>query len=739
MKKIKFLALAAFAMLSMNAFADKTPNVTAVTATPEISEGVAPLTYTGLTLKVSDDLKTIKEATAKVKASNYIGDATSVTIPATVRMYVDDTGTTGFVGYVNFDVTEVEANAFKNNATIETVTLGAKLTTINTSAFEGCTALGEISIPATVTTINGNAFKGCSSLGTFTLADDSQLGVLAESSLEGTGLTTLDLSKATKWVDTGDGNKVKGLQTINAIFGTAGKTSLLSVKLPETVTTIKQDAFKGDTRLATVTNLDKVTSIEQDAFNGTALSGELTLQGNITIGATAFSGCTKITAVTFGNIDGANTVATNAFAGCTALETVTYGDILHVDAVAATSTPAKDGLVANTMFALTTVKTLNFGAISSKAKTTADGDKVFPANAFCDMTKLETINITGKVTVAGVFKAAIFGYTGHTVSTTLTTINYIVEGADNTALFDKNAFAVNGTYADDDMITLNTVEAVYNVYKPTVAEADLDEKLQMVKLAASEPIAAEGKIGALQADGKTYKMLQAKGTSNYYYWFKVPATVVKSIDKTQASGAKVVVYSAYVDFSDYSICMNPLAVVDGKYYVKGGATKETVVIVKSSSEDAVEYNSTTKTISSIQTFGGYAGNTSCNELQYADKKYTYANILDDGTTFPKDGNDECTVWAWANPTKYGFMFTNLTDQQKGMSKGAIFMAVAGAAPEAEAFARIKWLDEDGNVTAIQEVKKANASNGAIYNLAGQKVNASYKGVVIKDGKKYIQK
>jgi hypothetical protein len=37
------------------------------------------------------------------------------------------------------------------------------------------------------------------------------------------------------------------------------------------------------------------------------------------------------------------------------------------------------------------------------------------------------------------------------------------------------------------------------------------------------------------------------------------------------------------------------------------------------------------------------------------------------------------------------------------------------------------------------VKAAKKFDGAIYNLAGQKVNASYKGVVIKDGKKFIQK
>ena len=32
-----------------------------------------------------------------------------------------------------------------------------------------------------------------------------------------------------------------------------------------------------------------------------------------------------------------------------------------------------------------------------------------------------------------------------------------------------------------------------------------------------------------------------------------------------------------------------------------------------------------------------------------------------------------------------------------------------------------------------------ASNAAIYNLAGQRVNKAYKGIVVKEGKKYIAK
>ena len=45
----------------------------------------------------------------------------------------------------------------------------------------------------------------------------------------------------------------------------------------------------------------------------------------------------------------------------------------------------------------------------------------------------------------------------------------------------------------------------------------------------------------------------------------------------------------------------------------------------------------------------------------------------------------------------------------------------------------------GGTTAIQGVKTVTPISTAIYNLKGQKVDASYKGIVIKNGKKYLQK
>ena len=52
---------------------------------------------------------------------------------------------------------------------------------------------------------------------------------------------------------------------------------------------------------------------------------------------------------------------------------------------------------------------------------------------------------------------------------------------------------------------------------------------------------------------------------------------------------------------------------------------------------------------------------------------------------------------------------------------------------------VKVIDMDGTTQGIEAVKANQLVNGAIFNLAGQKVNANYKGVVIQNGKKFIQK
>jgi hypothetical protein len=45
----------------------------------------------------------------------------------------------------------------------------------------------------------------------------------------------------------------------------------------------------------------------------------------------------------------------------------------------------------------------------------------------------------------------------------------------------------------------------------------------------------------------------------------------------------------------------------------------------------------------------------------------------------------------------------------------------------------------GESTGIAEIKQVNVENGFIYNLAGQRVDDSYKGLVIRNGQKFVQK
>lgn len=65
-----------------------------------------------------------------------------------------------------------------------------------------------------------------------------------------------------------------------------------------------------------------------------------------------------------------------------------------------------------------------------------------------------------------------------------------------------------------------------------------------------------------------------------------------------------------------------------------------------------------------------------------------------------------------------------------------FRAYFTGIPEG-ASAKLNFDDEE--TTGITNVNAAESNDGTLYNLAGQKVNAAYKGIVIKNGKKYLVK
>ena len=113
--------------------------------------------------------------------------------------------------------------------------------------------------------------------------------------------------------------------------------------------------------------------------------------------------------------------------------------------------------------------------------------------------------------------------------------------------------------------------------------------------------------------------------------------------------------------------------------------------------------------------------------------------------YPTDGQVQLQLGNWSGNFQEAFAVTSTGDFQTDEFvfdpwgadiEGCHLLFQNGDFLGTTIIKSIKLIDLDG-ADAIKSVKAAK-EDGAIYNLAGQKVSASYKGVVIKNGKKYIQ-
>ena len=115
------------------------------------------------------------------------------------------------------------------------------ITKIGNDAFAGCTALADMEIPSSVVSIGylGNVFRGCSSLESLKVAE---------------------------------GNAVyDSRENCNAIVETKGNHLILgckNTKIPNSVTGIGSEAFKGCIELTDIEVPNSITTIEGDAFLG---------------------------------------------------------------------------------------------------------------------------------------------------------------------------------------------------------------------------------------------------------------------------------------------------------------------------------------------------------------------------------------------------------------------------------------------------------------------------------------
>ena len=270
---------------------------------------------------------TIKGATVTCIGNGAFGwckSLTGVTIPDSVTSI----GGSAFYGCTSLtsvtipdSVTSIGGSAFGNCKSLTNMTIPDSVTLIGNGAFLGCTSLTSVTIPDSVTSIGEQAFSECTSLTSVTIPDSvTSIGEQAFS--ECTSLTSVTIPDSVTSI---------GEQAFSEC------TSLTSVTIPDSVTSIGDGAFASCTSLTGIWVAEGNNDYSSDAsgvlFNKDKITlvqcpgtfREYTIPDSVTsIGEQAFMGCSSLTSVTIP--DSVTSIHWGAFYDCTSLTSVTIPD-----------------------------------------------------------------------------------------------------------------------------------------------------------------------------------------------------------------------------------------------------------------------------------------------------------------------------------------------------------------------------------------------------------------------------
>ena len=218
--------------------------------------------------KVTYNGKTYKVTAIGEMAFFYCKNLTSITIPDSVTSI----GYRAFKGCSSLtsisipnSVTIIELSAFWGCSSLTSIAIPESVTTIGDWAFHDCKNLTSISIPNNVSYISDYTFDGCTNLTSITIPD-SVISIRVSAFGGCKNITSIDVDKNNTHYKSIDGNLYSKDGTILIKYA-IGKTTT-SFTIPESVTSIGEDAFWGCSSLTSITIPDSVTSIGESAFFG---------------------------------------------------------------------------------------------------------------------------------------------------------------------------------------------------------------------------------------------------------------------------------------------------------------------------------------------------------------------------------------------------------------------------------------------------------------------------------------
>ena len=256
----------------------------------------------GLCYNKNSDGNSVTVTYQSIYSPSYSNLSGALTIPPTV-LYSNKT----------YAVTAIGNSAFSGCTGLTSVNIPNSVTAIGNDAFSGCTGLTSVNIPNSVTAIGNAAFYYCTGLTSVNIPNS----VTAIGNLAFNGCSALES------IEVGNGNSTyDSRNNCNAIIETATNKLLFGCKntiIPNSVTTIGNNAFYNCTGLTSVTIPNSVTAIGDYAFyNCTGLTS-VTIPNSVTaIGISAFSSCRGLTSVNIPNT--VTAIGNSAFSGCSGLK-----------------------------------------------------------------------------------------------------------------------------------------------------------------------------------------------------------------------------------------------------------------------------------------------------------------------------------------------------------------------------------------------------------------------------------